>query len=184
MKEFNYLIKLGLARGLRKTDKNPRNQQALVLSTGMVPEDGALSSVPELNEIDVSTVSPVPHFPYPQVFVLKQLTIVCMATAIYERTPGGDLTLLISGLTEGIPWTVADFHNFIVLANGKQFVFRNGDDLQWTTTNRYALPVGTSVLNFKGQLIITAPDTADAATELLAAPSLDFSDEYNSQYLL
>ena len=128
MREFNYTMKKALVVGLRSTDKNKRGRQALVQSNGAVPAEGALSSVEELSEIDISTISPVPSFPYPQIFELNQLTLVCTETQIYELASDGvTLTLKLGSLTEGHVWSVADFHNFIMLTNGKQVVYRDGE---------------------------------------------------------
>ena len=159
MREFNYTFETGLQFGLRRTEQNRRNQQALVLSTGAFPSEGALSSLPALTRTSITGISPAPSFPYPQIFVLNQLTIVCAETSIYTRADNGTLTLAISGLTGGVTWSVADFHDFLVLVNGKQVVFRDALDKTWHTDNSvYDVPIGTSICNFNGQAIVTAPD--------------------------
>lgn len=182
MQEFNYLFRVGLERGLRKSERNKRGEQALVQSAGAVPIEGALEVLETVEEIDISSISPPPAFPFPQIFVLNSVTIVCTQTAIYERDDdSGALTLKLSSLTEGVPWTVADFHRFIVLSNGYQYVFRDGETLEWHTNNTFGVPIGSSICNFNGQAIITAP--GETIPIGLGAPMLDFSDEDNSQYL-
>lgn len=183
MREYNYRFSSGLINGLRTSERNRRGVQALTLATGMVPYDGALNSLPELEQLDISSISPAPSFPFPQIFKLKRLNIVCTSTQIYELDDDGTLTLAIEGLVAGLRWSVADFHHFLVLANGKQLVFRGGETKKWTTVNTYALPnPATSVLNYKGQLILTGPDETVPETEI-PAPMLDFSQPWHSQYL-
>lgn len=158
MKEFNYTMRIALATGLRRTDRNKRGKQALVKSDGMYPDDGALSSVEELSEIDISSITPAPEFPYPQIFELLQVTLVCTEDTIYTYD-GSTLTSVVSGLAAGHPWSVADFGAFIVLVNGKQVVYRLGDSKVWTVVDNYGIKSGTSVCNLNGQLIVTAPGT-------------------------
>lgn len=183
MREYNYRISEGLSTGLRRSNKNRRGVQALVQSTGAFPYDGSLNSLPELTGIDISSIDPAPAFPFPQIFVLKRLTVVCTDTQIFERNPDtGALSLAIGSLVSGLRWSVADFHYFLVFANGKQLVFRNGESKAWTTANTYALPNGTSVLNYKGQLVITAAGETVPDTEL-PTPYYDFSQSQHSMYL-
>lgn len=169
--------------GLRASKRNRRGQQALTLATGAVPFEGALNSLPALTPIDISSITPAPSFPYPQVFLLKRLTLVCTATQIYERNDStGALTQKLTGLTEGITWSVADFFHYIVLANGKQLVFRDGESKVWSTNNPDSVPNALSVCNFKGQLIMTAPGETIPDVEGWA-PMLDFSEADSSMYL-
>ena len=116
MREFNYTITQALSTGLRASDKNKRNSQALVLSDGVYPDEGALSSLEELSPIDCSSISPTPEFPYPQIFELLKTTLVCTKDAIYSYALG-TLTLELGGLAAGHRWSAADFGHFIVLAN-------------------------------------------------------------------
>lgn len=182
MQEFNYRFSGGLVKGLRNTDKNRRGQQALTESAGAIPFDGALNSLPTLSEIDISAISPVPSWPYPQIFVLRRMQIVCTATQIYERNPAGVLTLKLDSLVEGATWTVADFHTFVVLANGKQLVFRLGTSGAWTTNNEWNIPNAIGVCNYRGQLILTAPGEIIPTVDI-NPPHLNFSQAENSQYL-
>ena len=157
MKEFNYTMRVALGTGLRSTDRNKRGRQALVESAGMVPVDKALSSVEELTQIDISTISPAPSFPYPQVFELRQLTLVCTATQVYELS-SGTLTLKLGGLTKGHVWSIADFGAFVVLVNGKQAVYRDGESKTFSTTDPYGMSSASGICNFNGQAILAAPN--------------------------
>jgi len=159
MREFNYTMKKALVVGLRKTDKNKRGRQALVQSTGMVPVEGALSAIEALSEIDLSVISPAPEFPYPQLFELNQLTLVCTATQIYElESDGVTLTLKIDSLNEGHVWSVADFHNFLMLTNGKQVVYRDGETKTFSANDPYGMSSASGVCNYNGQILVAAPN--------------------------
>jgi hypothetical protein len=157
MQEFNFIIEKSLQVGLRPSSNNRRGVPALVESEGLYPFDGALAALEKPTVIDISGLDPAPSFPFPQVFELNNLTLLCTETAIYEVSSGGSLTLALGSLTEGNCWTVADFGRFLALANGKQTVYRDGASLEWSVDDPYGLGSATSVCNFRGQAIVTAP---------------------------
>lgn len=157
MREYSYLFDKGLAKGLRATAKNPRNSQALVESKGMFVEYGSLQSLPAFSDIDISTLGVV-AFPYPQVFVLYSMTLVCTATAIYQLV-GSTLTLLIGSLPGGVTWSCADFATFILLTNGKVGVRKDGASGVWSSfvDTEGDLPMGICYCDVNGQLLIGGP---------------------------
>lgn len=185
MKEYNYTFDKGLQIGLRTTPQNMRNQQALVSCSGAFPHQGAFGTLTGTpSTISLTGIDPPPLWPWPQLFVLKQVTIILTETQLYEVIAGVNV-LKLTGLTAGLRWTIADFHRFIIGTNGKQLIYRDGDTLTWTSGSYNGLENCTSVLNYKGQLLMTAygvtiPDDLDG----LIAPNLDFSSEVNSQYVL
>lgn len=156
MREFNYTMRKALAVGLRVTTSNKRGHQALVESTGAYPYEGALVSTADLDEIDISSISPAPVFPYPQIFELKQLTIVCTATQIFSYA-NDTLTLELASLVEGHKWTVADFGNFVALVNGKQVVYRDGVSKVFTIIDEIGIGSASGICNLNGQIILAAP---------------------------
>lgn len=183
MREANLTFDIGLQKGLRSSGQNRRNEQALMVCKGAFPFEGALGGMPIPERVSLEGISPAPVWPWPQVFVLKQLTLICCETQIYEVV-GGVNVLRLDTLTPGLRWSFADFQRFIVGTNGKQIVSRDGTTLEWTSVNVFSLENCTSVLNYNGQLFFTAygatiPDNFGA----LLAPNLDFSQEWNSQYL-
>lgn len=129
-----------------------------MLSTGAVPREGALHALPAVTRLDISSISPAPVFPFPQFFELKQLNILCTATQIYQVNADNSLTLLLGSLTAGHRWSVADFGNFIVLVNGKQAVYRDGDSLEWNADDPYGLSSAIGICNFRGQAIVAGPN--------------------------
>lgn len=184
MREFNYVFDKGLQLGLRASPQNQRNQQALVSCEGAFPNSGAFGTVPyTLTPISITGIDPSPVWPWPQLFILKQCTIILTETQLYEVVAGSNV-LKLTGLTAGLRWTIADFHRFIIGTNGKQLIYRDGDTLTWTSGSYNGLENCTSVLNYKGQLLMTAYGaTIPDDLEGLVAPNLDFSNEVNSQYL-
>jgi hypothetical protein len=159
MKEFNYQFRKGLVVGLRSSENNQRNGQALTLSTGMYPTQGSLQSLPAISRLDTSTLDPLPVFPFPQIFELKDGTVmVCTSSEIYTYA-SNTFTQELGGLTPGHLWTVADFNGFLFMANGKQTVYRDGVTRVFSANDIYGMSSCSGVCNFNGQLIVAAPDT-------------------------
>lgn len=160
MKEFNLRFMKGLMVGLRASETNPRNSQALVQATGVFPSEEALISTPSLDPIDISSIDPPPEFPFPQVFELRDgSVIVCTEDAIYSYE-NEVLTLELGGLTPGLRWTVADFYGFLFMANGEQTVYRDGVTREFSSSDVWGMSSCNGVCNFNGQLIVAAPNVA------------------------
>lgn len=180
MKELN--VTLSFERGLRKSKRTRRNVPALIESRGFFPADGAIASEQAPEAVSLSGLSPAPEWPFPQVFRLKQLWLVATETAIYEYLNGTNIELL-SGLTPGIRWSFADFQRYVVGTNGKQYVVRDGETLEWSVSSDFDPSV--CVLNYNGQLLLGGYGVEIPSNfASLLAPSLDFSSEVDSQYLL
>lgn len=158
MREYNLRLNEFIREGLRKHAENPRNSSGLIQCDGIIPEYESLTSLETPTRLTMDAVSAT--FPYPQVFVLKQVVLVCISTAIYTYSVSGDtLTLAIDSLTPGVTWSCADFGNFIILVNGKEVVTRDGADLTWSKANSLNIPTCTSIVNVNGQAILCGPDT-------------------------
>ena len=156
MREYEGLVKDALAKGLRTTAKNKRNEQALIKADGMIPEDGTLRAVDALSLLtDITTLGEA--FPYPQVFVGEDHTIVAGATKIWEYTSGTS-ELVLSGLTEGPMWTMADFHDYLVMANGQQIIRRNTTSHTWEVVVDETMPISHCVAGINGQLFVGSPE--------------------------
>lgn len=153
-KDFDFTIESKeLARGLRPSKRVPRNSQYLVTCNGLTGKDGTLSAINELTRIDTSDITDA--FPYPQIFVLTNMIIVCSSTKIYEWT--GSLVEKLE-VAAGSSWAVAAFFEYAYLSNGKVAVVRNPDDKTYSIVT--SLPIASSICDFNGQTIIGAPDTA------------------------
>ncbi|MBT9168632.1 MAG: hypothetical protein DDT19_01980 [Syntrophomonadaceae bacterium] len=155
MIDLIYQITEPLGRGLRPSRRNPRNTPYLVESIGAVPRDKVIQAVSEFTRMDTAALGVV-SFPYPQLFILTNHIIVCTSTAIFERV-AGTLVSRLSGLTAGTTWSVVDFYSFLYLTNGRVAVTRRSSDGVYAVTP--ALPFGTALCNYNGQVFIGSPNT-------------------------
>lgn len=157
MKELLYSLKTSMKIGLRASADNPRNSPGLVKCDGLYPFTDTLK-VPERETVlDLSSLGC--SFPYPQVFNLSNLTIVCTPAAVYEYTPSGGLVSKLTGLTEGCLWTIADFFIFLVLTNGKQVVHRSAQSGVYSIVSDGSIPQGSCIADLdNSQAIIGAKD--------------------------
>lgn len=157
MKEFTYKFIDGLASGLRPHAQNPRNNPAMVVCQGAVPEHNVMHALEDLSSYRVdfssidSEVDPI-VFPFPQLFVLKSIVLVCLKDAIYSLNAGtGSLTLEISTPT-GTTWTVADYGLYIAMTNGACNVIRDPQTGAFTLSEQ--IPPCTAICDVNGQLVI------------------------------
>lgn len=157
MSEFSFTIESkDLSRGLRPSKRNPRNSRFLVECACAVGRDGVLSALDEITRLATSAITD--GFPYPQIFVFTNMIIICGQTKIYEWVSGALVEKL--AVTAGSTWTALDFFSYIYLSNGKVAVVRNALDKTYSETTD--LPTCMSACNFKGQVIIGAPDVGYA----------------------
>jgi hypothetical protein len=140
-----------LSRGLRVSKRSPRNTKFLVECVGAVGLDRVLQVIDDLenNRIDTSVIADA--FPYPQVFVLTNMIIVCGKTVIYEYL-GGSLTSKLAGITTGQLWSVVDYYNFVYMSNGVVSVLRDSGSGAYALTT--VQPVATAIGDFNGQVVI------------------------------
>jgi len=151
MREFEFVFKDGISKGLQMISPFPKNQQAFIQLDGMMVEGKVLNSLETLDEIDVSSLGC--SWPFPQIFALKTITLVCSPTTIYEYTVGPTFTSKIIA-SQGTLWTCADFHNFIVLSNRTSLVVREGGSGLWKIYSGNDIPAARCVCNLNGQLIV------------------------------
>ena len=140
-----------LSKGLRINKRMVRNNDMLVECSGAVGRDNVLQIIEEFERLN--TIAITDSFPYPQIFVLNQLIIVCSQTTIYEWFNNALVEKLT--VTAGSTWRVLDFFKYIYMSNGKVSVER---DPKLHTYALSSLPVATGMCNYNGQIIIGAPD--------------------------
>jgi hypothetical protein len=156
MNENELMFKAGLGKGLRGNERNARNSQALIVSNGLIPEDGALVSVPALEIISgIELLGEV--FPFPQVHDGQAHVVVMGQTKIWEFVDDA-FVLVLSGLTPGGIWTVADFYDYIVMTNGKVMIKRDPVTHTWGLISDVLIPLGSCVCGVNGQLFIGSPE--------------------------
>jgi len=145
---FVFTIEGGkLALGLRTNKEAPRDSGFLVECIGAVGRDDILCALDELSKMDLSGF----YFPYPQIFVLTKLIIVCTATEIYEWVDSA-LVLKLSGITKGHRWDLADYNEFVYLSNSKVAIRR---DINGTYAATDELPVASAICNMNGQIVVS-----------------------------
>jgi len=144
-----------LSRGIRPSKRVPLNERYLVESIGAVGLDGVLQVIDDLesNRIDTSVI--IDPFPYPQIFILSALTLVCGKSQVYELE-AGVLVLKIT-VDPGTLWSVVDFYNYIYMSNGVEAVIRSATDGDYTNITN--LPKAEAMCNFNGQVLIGAYST-------------------------
>lgn len=138
--------------GLSKTNADIRNSNFLTSSLGMVIKDGVMQTVEDIDQLDTSNIGG--SFPYPQVFTLTNLIIGCNETEIYEYE--NETWTLKYTATAGSTWEVLDFHDYIILSNGRQTVVRDAESKEYSMST--TIPTGMALCNFNGQLLIGSPD--------------------------
>jgi hypothetical protein len=171
-KDFTFTITAEqLARGLRPSQRAPRDSKFLVESKGAVGRDGVICAIDELTRLATAEVTDT--FPFPQLFVFTNLIIVCGRVKIYELT-SGSLSLKYTATTGGSTWTAVDFYNYVYLSNGREAVVRNPDTGVYSISS--TLPKAMSICNFNGQVVIGAPDAVvDGASLSMKAGVLELT---------
>lgn len=71
-----------LSRGLRPSKRMPRDSGFLVECAGAVGRDGVLQVLSQVSRLATTEITD--GFPFPQIFVLKKLILVCGLAKIYE----------------------------------------------------------------------------------------------------
>jgi hypothetical protein len=92
-------------------------------------------------------------FPYPQIFVLTNMIIVCSSTKIYEWV--NNALVLKLTVTGGSTWNIVDFYDYVYMSNGKVAVKRDAGTKAYSLTT--ALPIAMGMCNFNGQVLIGGP---------------------------
>ncbi len=156
MREYIVVFREGLGVGLRKDSENRRNTEALVESIGAIPIAGCSVSLDDLTARGIDTTGITEVFPFPQLFVLKGITLVCGKTTIYQLQ-AGTLTAVLSGLTPGSTWTVADYDPYLVMTNGAQLVTRDAVELDFSVYHDCCIPQCLCLCDVNGQMIVGAP---------------------------
>jgi len=170
--KFTYTIKdKVLSRGMRPSNKLPRNNEFLLICYGAVGKDNALVTLASFGVAEEALGFITDSFPYPQVFLLNDFIIFCGAQTIWELPVGADvsaLTHVFSTKSPGGLWSVLDYYRYIYLSNGKVNVVR--DPSSGTYSYNTDLPTAIAACNFNGQALIGGEniDSPGADTVLLS----------------
>ena len=144
-----------LSRGIRPSKRVPRNSGYLTESAGAVGLDGVLQTLEDLNEERFAIAPITDTFPYPQVFVFTNLTIVCDERNIYELVAGA-LVHELGPVTAGGLWSATDLYDFIYMSNGMVVVVRSAESKTFSLSTDY--PIASAICNYNGQVMVGGPD--------------------------
>lgn len=154
MKKFKFSLKEYISKGLAHNN-NKRDQPMLVEAIGAIPYSKVLQAVEQFIRVDTSGIG-VLSFPYPQLFVLSELILVCTEDSIYELNPNTQvLTLKKGGLPVGTTWDVVDFKSFIVLVNTQVTITRDISTGEYSVST--TLPNASCICNYNGQVLLGSP---------------------------
>lgn len=155
MYEYTLMVKDGLKAGLRSSKHNPKNKGALIQATGVIQESGELFNLDELSAFDISSIEDC-TFPFPQIFQLREWTLICTSTKIYTYD-GAALTLVYTA-EEGSTWTIADFYNYLVLTNGRELITLDPESGNWSKYLDCAVPYCLCLCDINGQMFVGGPE--------------------------
>ena len=148
--KFSLPITGNQLHGLRNTSRNARNKHKLVDLTGAVGRDQVISVLEEFNILNHQLTNL--EFPYPQLFALSELIIICTDTSIYEYK-NGVVTLKFT-TSSYHPWRLADFHEFLYLSNGAEAVKRDAYTQTYSVITSEEVPAANAICNYNGQVLI------------------------------
>ncbi|MCK5581921.1 MAG: hypothetical protein KAJ18_11690 [Candidatus Omnitrophica bacterium] len=137
-----------LEKGLRPSKRMKRNAGYLTTCVGVVGRDKTLQAMDEITRLATTEIAD--GFPYPQVFVLNRVIVVCGLTKIYEWVSGALVEKI--EVTAGNTWRYVDGFEFIWLTNNEASVIRDPKDFSYSISS--TLPVGNAIWNFNGQVMV------------------------------
>lgn len=160
MREYTIIYKDGLATGLRPSKHNPKNQGALTKADGVIQESRELFNLDELETFDISTLEACTS-PFPQMFQLREWTVVCTPTKIY--TYDGVSLILVYTALEGSTWTFGDFYNYIIMTNGRELITLDPETGAWSKYLDTAIPECLCICDLNGQIFVGGPNVSISA---------------------
>jgi hypothetical protein len=134
--------------GLRPVAELPRNSMDFILCDGAIGYHGSLQSITAITAL--STAAIVDGHPYPQIFLLSNLILICGKTKLYEWVSSALVEKIT--VTAGNPWSVVEFYDQLLLTNGVVTVERRAGDKVYAV--RADLPVGETLFNYGCQIIV------------------------------
>lgn len=160
MKEYLYPYREGIKVGIAPSDNVPSNTGGFRIMQGAYTNDNVVQGLEDLEQVEFDNF--VFSYPFPQIFELTSITLVCGSSTVYELLSDGTLEEKIRAFNGGT-WTVADYNRFIVLTNGSSMIIRDGLTGMWKMYDGCEIPDGLCVCNLNGQLVIGGPETRVSA---------------------
>ena len=160
MQEYTLTIQKALAVGLRNTEDNPKNVSGLTFAQGVLQKAGTLVNLDLLTNFDISTIVAC-DFPFPQMFQLREWTLICTPTKIYTFD-GTSLTSVYTAV-EGTTWTYGDFYNYLILTNGQELITLDPDTGVWSKYLDCKIPYCVCLCDVNGQVFVGGPEVSVSA---------------------
>ena len=152
---FTFNIEAGeLVRGLRPSQHTPRNMRYLSSAVGAIGYDEVIKSVQNLNDLLIDTDIIADGFPFPQLFTLPRMIIVCGVSQVYEYILG--VLTLKATVAPSSTWTVVSFHHYVYMSNSKVALVRDPNSGEYSETEEF--PSASSICDFNGQVIVGSPN--------------------------
>src|SRR3989304_1475432 len=149
MREFSKTFKDGLAKGLRSTDRNPRNSEALVECLNLKPYEGGLKAYePLTNPLIGVSVS----WPFPQMFLGQDVRVLATGTQVYELSTWTLGTAKLT-VTQDKRWDFIDFGSYLILTNGTKLFIRDYLGAWSASSSLSTMPRFSTGCNFNGQIV-------------------------------
>jgi hypothetical protein len=153
MNEFQTQFAKGFQVGLRPTLRSQIGNEALVMAQGLVPEEGVLHSIEDITVQQIDTSSLGCTWPWPQIFVLQSITVVCSQNAIFVVNPDMSLTQVCNWFAPpNSLWTYADFGLTVILCNGASIIKLDGLSGEWGQVSDCSIMGANCIAGINGQL--------------------------------
>ena len=182
MREFESVFDKGLLKGLRSEAIEPAGDQRLTELKNLRPHEFGLRPV---ETITYPFDDVVFAYPFPQLFLLRELRLMATETAVYTCDSSWSPTLAIGSLAAGGIWHVADFGDYILMTNGSQLVQRYGSTGAWSKfAKTSSIPPMKTVCNFRGQIVggnVTAGQWEDCASNYVVWSDIGSANFYPDQ---
>lgn len=151
MKEFETEFRDGIIRALRR-EQYARDREALLEAFNVESYSNRLVAFDALTHPFTDVLASV-DWPYPQLCIGQDATLLGTRTKVYEVSGGWALTERAT-VTEYDTWHIADFGDYMLLTNGETVLARSpATGLLSAQVGSTSFPLFRTVCNFKGQII-------------------------------
>jgi len=151
MKEFSVTLKDGIAKGLRASDRNQINSEALVTCYNLKPAKGGLESYEPLTNPIVG--GQAVDWPFPQMFLGQDVRVLATGTDIYELSTWTKSASKLT-VTKSERWEFIDFGPYLVMTNGLKLCIRSFGGTWAASDSLSTMPRFSTGCNFNGQMVV------------------------------
>lgn len=153
--EYTIIFQEGIQLGLRNSPKTSKRAEVLIKSDGFIPENNILRTLTLMDDFGAELDC---DWPFPQMFTLQGITLVCTPTVIYDYNDGSLVELFVADAA-GTTWSVGDFWPYVIMTNGLYIVQRNPETGVWGASESCDIPFCVCLCEANGQIIMGGPET-------------------------